>query len=188
MSEPTMIPALPLGDRTALGTPSNARLTTLDARCRWNLRLRADAGFEPVAAAFGVALPREACRLTEAGERRALWLGPDEWLLTAPAGDASLGSALAQALAGVPHSLVDVGHRSCAFELTGPRAADVVNAGCPLDLALAAFPVGAVTRTVLGKTEIVLMRTAPEAFEIDVWRSFASYAFDFLAEAMREYA
>ncbi|MBB3998094.1 sarcosine oxidase subunit gamma [Aureimonas pseudogalii] len=187
MSEPTMIPAPPLGDRAALGTPVHAQLTTLDARTRWNLRLRAEAGFEPVAAAFGVALPREACRVANVGKRRALWLGPDEWLLTAPAVDTSLGPALAQTLAGVPHSLVDVSHRSCALELTGPRATDVLNAGCPLDLALTAFPVGAGTRTVLGKTEIVLMRTGPEAFEIDVWRSFASYAFDFLAEAMREY-
>ena len=38
--------------------------------------------------AFGVTLPEDACRANAAGERAALWLGPDEHLLLAPAGDA----------------------------------------------------------------------------------------------------
>ena len=39
-----------------------------------------------------------------------------------------------------------------------------VNAGCPQDLSLAAFPVGACSRTILGKVEIVLLRTAEDSF------------------------
>ena len=81
------------------------------------------------------------------------------------------------------HSAVDVSHRNCAILVTGRAAVDVLNAGCPLDLSLAAFPVGAATRTVLGKIEIVLMRTGEDAFRVECWRSFADYAFTYLADA-----
>ncbi|HWZ64900.1 MAG TPA: sarcosine oxidase subunit gamma family protein [Steroidobacteraceae bacterium] len=136
--------------------------------------------------AFGVALPESACRAASQGERAALWLGPDEWLLIAPEhSGAETASALAAALAQLPHSLVDVSHRQIALELSGPRAALLLAAGCPLDLEASAFPVGMCTRTVLGKTDIVLWRTAADAFRIEVWRSFAPYLSGFLEEAAR---
>lgn len=50
---------------------------------------------------------------------------------------------------------------------------------------VSAFPVGMCTRTLLGKAEIVLWRTAPEVFRIEVWRSFAAYLSAFLEEAAR---
>ena len=62
----------------------------------------------------------------------------------------------------------------------------LLNAGCPLDLDLAAFPVGMCTRTVLAKAEIVLWRTSAEVFHVEVWRSFASYVTEYLAEVARE--
>ena len=37
------------------------------------------------------------------------------------------------------------------FAVSGARAADVINSGCPLDLAPPAFPAGRATRTLLGK-------------------------------------
>ena len=51
----------------------------------------------------------------------------------------------------------------------------------------AAFPVGMCTRTLFGKAEIVLWRTAPRPFRIEVWRSFAPYVLGCLDEACREY-
>lgn len=136
--------------------------------------------------AFGVALPESACRAASQGERAALWLGPDEWLLIAPEDSgAETAGALAAALAQLPHSLVDVSHRQIALELSGPRAGLLLAAGCPLDLEANAFPVGMCTRTVLGKTEIVLWRTALDTFRIEIWRSFAPYLSAFLEEAAR---
>jgi sarcosine oxidase, subunit gamma len=134
-------------------------------------------------AAFGVSVPAEACRAAAAGERAALWLGPDEWLLLAGPDDAceSLGAALEE----LPHSLVDVSHRQTAFCVSGPQATTLLAAGCPLDLEERAFPVGMCTRTMCAKTEIVLWRPAPQAFRIEVWRSFALYLTQFLAQAAR---
>lgn len=144
--------------------------------------------------AFGVDLPREALRASVTGPRAALGLGPDEWLLIASdfAQDAACAGALqAQlegALAGTPHSLVDISHRQGALAIEGRDAAPALNGGCPLDLSVAAFPVGMCTRTLFGKAEIVLWRTAPDRFHIEVWRSFTGYVAGLLAETCRDAA
>jgi sarcosine oxidase subunit gamma len=135
-------------------------------------------------AATGLNLQSTACRSDSQGERSALWQGPDEQLLLTSVSDGPImGQRLREALGSLPHSLVDVSHRQIAIEVRGSHAADVLNAGCPLDLHLSAFPVGMCTRTVLGRCDIVLWRRATDAFHVEVWRSFADYASRFLAEA-----
>ena len=153
----------------------------------WRLVLRAG---EPARAAaeraFGAPLPTTACRAGTQGERAALWLGPDEWLLIAPeAAGAAVLAGLESGVAGLPCSLVDVSHRQIALEVAGAHAELLLAAGCPLDLHPGAFPVGMCTRTMLGKTEIVLWRVSSDAFRIEVWRSFAAYLSAFLVEAAR---
>ena len=44
-------------------------------------------------AALGIAIPFVACRAAASGERAALWLGPDEWLLLAPEAQATAVAA-----------------------------------------------------------------------------------------------
>lgn len=152
-------------------------------------------------AAFGASLPMTPLASNAVGERAALWLGPDEWLLLAAAdcaGDdaatvdaaartraASLAGDLSAALDRVPHALVDVSERNLALIVEGPRAADLLNTQVFLDLDPAAFPVGQVTRTLFTKAEIVLWRTAPERFVIEVWRSFVPYVDELLRESAR---
>ena len=153
-------------------------------------RLTVRAGAEAAAAiggAFGVALGEAPCRASVAGDRAALWLGPDEWLLLAPDGDApALVVAATRVLGERPASIVDVSHRTVAIEVRGTRAADTLNAFCALDLDPSAFPVGMCTRTVFGKSEIVLWRTAAETFRIEVARSFAPYVLACFEEGARE--
>ena len=169
--------ALPASDAFA------ARLAPAAAR----FILRGDtAAAEMAGAVFGPAPPTRPLGSAQGGTRFALWLGPDEWLLAAPGEDpAWLAPFLEQGLAAAPHSLVDVSQRQIGLELSGANAALVLNAGCPLDLGLAAFPVGAATRTMLAKAEIVLWRRETSLFHVEVWRSFADYAVSFLAEAAR---
>jgi len=144
---------------------------------------------EAAGAALGLSLSMPACRASIAATRAALWLGPDERLLLGEASSAiETVSRLRQALQQQPHSLVDVSHRQVALAITGPQAATVLAAGCPLDLDPAAFPVGMCTRTVLAKAEIVLWRRADDSFHLEVWRSFAAYVSGVLAEASRDLA
>ena len=167
---------------TALGLSAGARVA------RFILRGRPEA-LSAAETALGFPLPHQACRASSSGERHALWLGPDEWLLLAPAAEAdSLGAALEAAMDGLPHALVEVSQRQTAIVVTGPRATALLNVGCPLDLDLAAFPVGMCTRTLLAKTEVVLWRTALDTFHIEVWRSFSAYAWRFLEAAGAEFS
>jgi sarcosine oxidase, subunit gamma len=159
-------------------------LRSLPSACRWVLR-----GDEPVrvaaAEAFGVPLPAAPCRASVSGERAALWLGPDEWLLLAPVAQAGLAQPLERALAALSHSLVDVSHRQVALLLEGPQAETLLAAGCALDLDAAVFPASMCTRTMLAKAEVLLWRTGAHTFRLEVWRSFAPYVTQFLGEAAR---
>lgn len=144
------------------------------------LRAAADA-LPTLDATLGLELPRRIGASEVAGERSALCLGPDEWLLIDPADDP--GADLTDV--GASHSAVDVSHRQVGLLVTGGGAADALEHGCPRDLSLDAFPVGACARTVLGKVEIVLWRGKADAFRIECWRSFSTYAMDFMGEVAR---
>ena len=153
-----------------------------------NARVRAAA-----AAAWGAAFSEEPCRAVLQKTRATLWLGPDEYMLlgtlssdAAESSSAARG-ALERILDGLPHALIDVSHRQFAVEVSGPHAATILSGACPLDLDIGEFPVGMCTRTVLGKAEIILWRTAPETFRIEVWRSFAAYVWRFLDTARGEF-
>ncbi len=148
------------------------------------LRGRA-AALAAAGAALGFQLPPPG-RMAAGNDCHALWLGPDEYLLLAPADATPCFGALQAAVAGHPHSLVDVSQRHAAFEVAGEHAAAALNTGCPLDLDLEAFPAGHCTRTVFGKAGIILWRTAAERFHVEVWRSFASYVTQLLALAADE--
>ena len=134
---------------------------------------------------LGLTLPTRPKISAQAGARAALWLGPDEWLVI----DTDEHD-LAVACASVAdfHSAVDVSHRNVGIVVSGRGAEATLSAGCPQDLSLAAFPVGAASRTVLGKIEVVVWRTAEAEFRVECWRSFSDYAFTFLAEAARDAA
>jgi sarcosine oxidase subunit gamma len=80
-----------------------------------------------------------------------------------------------------------VSHRQVALEIFGPHATVILSGACPLDLQASKFPVQMCTRTVLGKAQIVLWRTAPDAFHVEVWRSFQAYAQALLREIGREF-
>lgn len=177
---PELAGVAPLASRAVMMAP-------LPPAARFILRAR-PAAMEAAAAPLGFRLPVVACRSVSAGIRSALWLGPDEWLLLAPAADgAAWQAALEAAIGSLPHSLVDISHRQSGLTLSGAAATSVLNVGCPLDFDPAAFPVGMCTRTVLGKAEIVLWRTGAQGFHIEAWRSFLPYVWGFLAEAAREF-
>lgn len=154
----------------------------------FRMSLRAPAASTPaLSKALGVKLPQQPKMSAQSkdGARTALWLGPDEWLVIDTGGtDPVAAFSDVKAL----HSAVDISHRNTAVIVSGPNAAAVLNAGCPQDLSPAAFPVGACSRTVLGKAEVVLWRTAGDAFRVECWRSFSDYVFTLLADAARDAA
>jgi sarcosine oxidase, subunit gamma len=162
----------------AHGGSGTVRLTLAPAASRASIRVLPD-GVGALSAALGVTLPEKPKASASADDRHALWLGPDEWLLIGPDGTDFL--ALARN-SGVVHSAADVSHRNIGIIVSGPGAKTAINSACPHDLTEASFPVGACTRTVFGKMEIVLYRTDADTYRVECWRSFAEYCFGMLAE------
>ncbi len=109
-------------------------------------------------------------------------------MLLAPDGEAAAieASHRCRRCDGRAYSLVDVSHRQVGLDIHGQHAQWLLEAQCPLPLDLRGFPVGMCTRTLFGKAEIVLWRTAEQAFRIEVWRSFAPYVVELLREIERE--
>jgi len=136
-------------------------------------------------AAAGLGLPTTVGARSTEGNRSALCLGPDEWLLEAPEAERD---ALLATLAGVaaPHSAVEVSDREITYALEGPAVLDLLATGCPRDLAR--MPVGAGARTVFDTAQVVLTREADDRFHLTVWRSFAPHVRSLLDIAARELA
>lgn len=102
-------------------------------------------------------------------------LGPDEWLLRTPP-EAPLAIAEAMAVA-----VTDISERSLCLIVEGPRAAAILETGCPLDLHH--FAVGRATRTIFETVEIILIRESDHCFHVEVWRSFAPWLWTALTTA-----
>jgi len=140
------------------------------------------------AGTWGSGFSEEPLRAVHTVERSALWLGPDEYLLLAPAAEdpQDLAQRLDESIGVVPHAVVDVSHRQTAFEIRGPRAQSILAGACPLDLDLSEFPIDMCTRTVFAKADIVLWRRDAMTFHVEVWRSFSDYVTGLLAVIERD--
>lgn len=184
MADPWLTPRSPLDD-LSLPVGDKFALADMPPAARFVFR-GAEAARAACSTAFGVALPKALGAAGSAGERAALWLGPDEWLLLAEGKSAeTVAAAIEAGLADVSHALVDVSHRQVALEVTGRDAARVLSAGCPLDLRTKSFPVGMATRTLFDKVDITLWRRGETDFRIEVWRSFSPWLAAALTEAAR---
>ncbi len=127
---------------------------------RFSLRARDPAALE---ALLGRKVPEKIG--TMAGEIACL--GPDEWLLRVPAGTRiPMG-------AGLPLAVTEVSERAVCLVVEGPRAAELLMSGCPLDLSR--FATGRATRTIFETVEIIIIRSGEHRFEVEVWRSFAPW-------------
>ena len=179
---PWLTPRFPLDDAAL---PSGPRFAIRDAAPADRFVVRGgEAARMASSKAFGAELPARLGPAGRSGERAALWLGPDEWLLIAEGGSVEmLAAALDAGLAGAPHSLVDVSHRQVGLIVSGADAGRALNAGCPLDLRLKNFPVGMATRTLFDKAEIVLWRLSETEFRVEVARSFSPWLAAALTEA-----
>ena len=151
-------------------------ITDVPAQARLLLHC-ASADRSAMAGALALDLPEAMLRAGHARGWHALHLSPDEWLLIgSPDEAAALVARSASDGSAIAHSLVDIGERHLGVTVAGEGAADLLNAGCALDLSDDAFPVGACTRTLFGKADILLWRpTEAPAFRVEYARSFADY-------------
>jgi sarcosine oxidase subunit gamma len=118
-----------------------------------------------------------------------LWQAYDEWLLIAEDGSQGvIGASLRSALAGIHCAVTDVSDLRAAFGLQGPRARDVLQKGCAVDLHPRVFDAGSCVNAALAPVPVTLrqMDAEPTYEELDE-PSFASYLWTWLADAAAEY-
>jgi sarcosine oxidase subunit gamma len=142
--------------------------------------------------ALGVALPRTVGQTTRKGAYDVLWLGPDEWLVVS-ASDSSVVERLQAAASGGEGpgenaQVVDVSANRTVLELGGPRARDVLEKGCPLDLHPRAFADDSAYVTTLARVPVIVWKSDETMFRILPRASLAAYVAAWLVDAMQEFA
>ncbi|MEE9301860.1 MAG: sarcosine oxidase subunit gamma family protein, partial [Alphaproteobacteria bacterium] len=169
--------------------PDAVALRELSPRTHIDLRGEvADPAFAgTVESALRLTLPRTPNRVAEAGGLLALWLGPDEWLLVGPEAS-DLEARLRSALSGQHVAITDVSANRTVLELGGPKAREVLNKGCPLDLDPRVFGPGQCAQSILARAQLLLhQRDIEPTYHLYVRGSFAFYAASWLIDAMKEY-
>lgn len=104
---------------------------------------------------------------------RLVWTGRDQAVLIGADAPALEGAAVTDQSGGW-----------CCLAVSGPKAADVLMRLVPLDLRLPQFPVGRAVRSGLNHMNMLLIRTAEDAFDIMVFRSMAHTAWHEIEAAM----
>ncbi|MBI4184106.1 MAG: sarcosine oxidase subunit gamma [Proteobacteria bacterium] len=150
----------------------------------------ADGGFrEAAGGVIGAALPLAPNTVAQGGRLRALWLGPDEWLIVGPEGsEGGIEAGLKAALAGRHVSIVDVSASRTAIAVAGAGAREVLAKGMGLDLHSRAFGPGRSAQAQLARAQVILEQVSGEPrFRLFVRASFAPYLARWLIDATAEY-
>ena len=121
---------------------------------------------------LGLAMPAPNSVLEKDGVR-IVWTGRDQAFLIGVVPPAMEGAAL-----------TDQSDGWSVLSLTGAAAVDVLARLLPIDLRLAAFPVGQVLRTQLNHMNAIVLRLDDAAFQIMVFRSMARTAWHEMEDAM----
>lgn len=148
-------------------------------------------GIDPeVTAAVGTGLPEVPNSWVPAGSGRAIWLGPDEWLLTSTTEPPEqLEARVRAAVLPFGGAAADVSAQRITLRLTGSRARDVLAKGCSIDLHPRSFGRGDSAQTTLGQAGVVLLALSDSGddYVVLVRSSFAGYLADWLVDAALEF-
>lgn len=191
---------LHLGARTS-DNATEAGVSLGEIPHRVQIALRGDTSDNAFTAAIkgvtGFDLPTEPCTCTsgeDASGLHGLWMGPDEWLIVAPAeGFDDLSAKLATSLNGIHAAVVDVSESRTVLSMSGTDARRVLQKGCGIDFHPRAFSLGRVVNTLLARAHVTIHQINSDdpgelpAYELYVHRSFAEYLWTWLEDATREY-
>jgi len=141
-------------------------------------------------AALGVDLPTTPNTWVPADAGRAVWLGPDEWLLSSTTeAPEDLEARVRAAVVPLGGAATDVSAQRIGLRLTGKRVRDLLAKGCSIDLHPRVFGRGSSAQTALGQAGVVLLALsdAGDDYAVLVRSSFAGYLADWLLDAALEF-
>jgi sarcosine oxidase subunit gamma len=175
---------------TELSAASGGELSIRELPFVTQVNLRADPKdaslMQRLAASLGFALLVEPNSVASREDRRALWLGPNEWLVVAPDSQQyALERLLRNGLEGAFGSIVDVSANRTLLEIRGSKARDLLAHGVPIDLDPRSFGPGRCAQTLLAKAQVIIERR-DSSFFLYARTSFARYVADWLLDAAAE--
>ena len=137
---------------------------------------------------LGITLPDAPRQSTSKETNTLLWLSPDQWLLLCPRTDVEKIIIKLQTALNEVHSLVvDVSDARTIFRLEGTGAKEVVTKGAPIDLSAQDCKAGYVRRLRFAEMAALIHIVSTDAsndsetIDLFVFRSYAQYAWDWLA-------
>jgi len=153
-----------------------------------NLRAGSDAAvLQRFAAVLGFPLPTVPNCVSSLEDRRALWLGPDEWLIVGPDGQqAAIEQELRNGLNGAFGSVTDVSANRTLLEIRGAKARVRLAHGIAIDLDPRSFGPVRCAQTLLAKAQVIIECRDESGLILYVRASFATYAADWLLDGLAE--
>src|SRR5205823_11595448 len=108
---------------------------------------------------------------------RVLWLGRAEWLVTGREGAVpELPTRIARATADLRAAVTDLSASRTIVEIAGPRARDLLQKGCGLDLHPRAFGPGQCAQTVFARLPVIIDQlSAAPSYRLYARRSSARW-------------
>ena len=127
-------------------------------------------------------------KVTQAGNRFAVWLGPDEVMLLVEAGAETAIAKQIHDSADKNHMAVnDVTDALVSISLKGAAVRKVLAKGCALDLHKDHFTKGECAQTIMAHAGVTLICAEDDEFILIGRTSFAEYILAYLADAALEY-
>ena len=146
-------------------------------------------GARAVEALLGAPLPTTASTCSSAGAVDVVWLGPDEWLVLAPAAQPVPLVALADAVLASGGTVVDVSAQRTTLRLTGACVPDLLRGGCAVDLHPSVFGPGTAVQTSIAQIGVLLVARDPGGTDVTlvVRSTFAGALADWILDAATEF-
>jgi sarcosine oxidase subunit gamma len=175
----------------ALSEAAGGELSIRELPFATQLNLRLDPqdtdAVQRIADALGFALPVTPNTVASKRDRRALWLGPDEWLIVGPDGEqTALERRLRDAFGEAVGAVTDVSATRTLLEIRGFGGRDLLSHGVSIDLDARSFIPGHCAQTLLAKAQVILERRDEPAFVVYVRTSFAVYVATWVLDALAE--
>lgn len=156
-----------------------------------DLRVDADGPAASEASAIlGLQLPNTPSTYVGTDTLTAIWMAPDEWLITGGTVPAvALETQLRSAVGEHGGAAIDVSAQRTTIRLSGANARDLLAKGCSLDLHPTVFRKGTAAQTMIGQAGVVLIALdeAGTDYRILVRSTFARYLADWLIDAAEEF-
>jgi sarcosine oxidase subunit gamma len=185
MDNATSMPLSISADRMTSARSPHATLTHAGQFAQIDLRARGDARSR-VASALGVQHLPAPNRSARARHGDCLWLGPEEWLLVAPADQRlMLESTMAAAIGPDDGAAIDVSAGRCVLELAGLDAREVLASCCALDLHQRTFAPDHCAQTLVARAPVLIHQIdAAPTYRIFVPPSLADYVGAWLVDGI----